>query len=590
MPDEVAEEAGSVAGSGGVGGVRTKRGRAIAMAVIVAAGLALVVSACGGAGASTTTTSSTVQTSNTVQPSTAGKPFALLKSVDSATDYLDPGLSYRQESWQLFQDVYLGLVVKAHASCQTSNCAKILPGLAATTGTVTDGGRNYLFTLRKGLRYSNGEPVKASDFKATIVRDFRLNSPGIGFFSNIVGIGACEKNPTKCSSISGIVTDDSTGTIKIELAQPQSDFLYVLSIPFTSVVPASTPEKDSENPPPAANGPYYFSSYSPGKQIVMVRNPNWAKGEIPAVPDGNPNKIVVTLVNDQARAAQLVASGQDMYDANTLPGDQLGHYKSKYPSQIRFWTTPSTYYFFMNQRLKPFNNLKARQAVNYAIDRQQLVNLRGGLGVPTWNFLPPSYPQYKKITPTPYPYNLQKAKQLVQQSGMAGQKVTVYTISDVAVELETGEYLQGQLNKIGFKAQLKLLADANYFTIMGNQATKAQIGDDNWIEDYPYPTDWFNILQNGENITQVHNNNYSNVNVQSINSAIDHYGHLPPSQALSPSTNAAWAKIDHELMVKYASTAPYLNPIVTSFFSPQVSLSCDVFDDSADDLAQFCLQ
>jgi len=226
--------------------------------------------------------------------------------------------------------------------------------------------------------------------------------------------------------------------------------------------------------------------------------------------------------------------------------------------------------------------------VNYAIDRQQLVNLRGGLGVPTWNFLPPSYPQYKKISPTPYPYNLQKAKQLVQQSGTKGQTVTVYTISDVSVDLSTGEYLQGQLKKIGYNAKLKPLASANYFTIVGNQSTKAQIGFTDWFEDYPYPSDWFNILQNGENITKVHNNNYGNVDDKAINKRIDTLDHLPPSQALSAGTNGKWAAIDRDLMVKDASTAPYLNGILTSFFSTEMDPSCDIFDDSQDDVAQFC--
>ena len=567
--------------------MRTKRARSVALAAGVAAGLALLVSACGGGGGGGTTGATTSAAS-------AGKTFALLKVVNGTTDYLDPGLSYRHESWQLFQDVYLGLVVKAHVSCDkgtaTLNCTTILPGLATTTGTVTNSGKNYEFTLRKGLKYSNGEPIKASDFKATIIRDFRLNSPGIGFFSNIVGIDSCEKNPTKCASISGITTDDSAGTIKIDLSAPQSDFLYVLSIPFTSLVPASTPQKDTENPPPAASGPYYFSSYAPSKSITMLRNPNWTKGEIPAVPDGNPDKITMTLTDDQAQSAQLVASGQYDYDANILPTDRLAYYKQHYAKQINFFTTPSTYYFFMNERTPPFNSLQARQAVNYAINRQALVNLRGGLGVPTYNFLPPSYPQYKKITPDPYPYNLQKAKQLVQQSGTAGMKVTVYTISDVAVDKATGEYLQGQLKKIGWNAQIRELAGANYYTILGNQATKAQIGFTDWFEDYPYPTDWFNILQNGKNITQVHNNNYGNVNFPSINSQIDHYGHLPPTQALSASTNQGWATIDHDLMVKYASTAPYLNGILTSFFNSKMSLNCDIFDDNNDDLAQMCLK
>jgi peptide/nickel transport system substrate-binding protein len=559
------------------------RGKSVAMAAVIAAALALVVSACGGGGGGGSS-------STTVKSSTAGKTFALLKVVDGTTDYLDPGLSYRLESWQLFQDVYPGLVVKAHVSCQTSNCTTILPGLATTTGAVTNGGKTYKFTLRKGLKYSNGQPVKASDFASTIVRDFRLNSPGIGFFSNIAGVDACEGNPTKCSKISGIVTDDNTGTITINLKQPQSDFLYVLSIPFTSVVPSSTPQKDTENPPPAASGPYYFVSYSPSKSIVMKRNPNWKKGAIPALPDGNPNEITVTLTDDQAQSAQLVASGQQMWDGNLLPTDRLAYYKNKYAKQINFFTTPSTYYFFMNQRTPPFDNLKARQAVNYAIDRQALVNLRGGLGVPTWNFLPPSYPQYQKITPNPYPFDINKAKQLVQQSGTKGMKVTVYTISDVAVDKSTGEYLQGQLKKIGWNAQIRELAGANYFTIVGNQATKAQIGFTDWFEDYPYPTDWFNILENGDNITQVHNNNYSNVDIKSANNTINHLAHLPPSSALSKSTNDSWANLDKTLMVTNASEAPYLNGILTSFFSSKMDLSCDIFDDNNDDLAQFCLK
>jgi len=564
--------------------VRRKRGISVAIAAVVAAGLALVASACGGGGSSG---------SNNSTSAPAGKTFPTLKVAWGTTDYFDPGLSYRLESWQLFQDVYLGLVVKAHVSCQTDNCAKIEPGLATTTGTVTDGGKDFKFTLRKGLKYSNGEPVKASDFKATIIRDFKLNSPGIGFFSNIVGVDACEGNPTSCSDISGIVTDDKAGTVEIKLKTPESDFLYVLSIPFTAMVPASTPQKDTENPPPAAAGPYYITNYNPSKSFTVKRNPYWKKNEIPAVPNGNPDTIQGTMTDDQSQSAQLVASGQAMYDENVLPVDRLAFYKKKYSDQIKFFTTPSTYYFFMNQELAPFNNLKARQAVNYAIDRQQLVNLRGGLGVPTWNFLPPTYPQYKKISKTTAPqcqYNLTKAKQLVQASGTAGQTVSVYTISDVSTDKKFGEYLASQLQKIGYKPQLHELAGANYFTEVGNQATKAQIGFTDWFEDYPYPSDWFHILLDGQTITKVHNNNYGLVDFKDVNQKIAALDSLPPSKALASSTNAKWAALDQELQAKYAATAPFLNGVLTSFFSTKMDTSCDVFDDWGDDMAQFCMK
>jgi peptide/nickel transport system substrate-binding protein len=559
--------------------VRTKRVRSVAVAAVVAAGLALVVSACGGGGGGGTTATTSAQ----------GQTFPVLKVVWGTTDYMDPGLSYRLESWQIFQDVYLGLLAKRYGTCGVgAGCTKIIPALAESLPQSNSDGTDLKFTLRSGRKYSNGEAVKASDFKNTIIRDFRLNSPGIGFFSNIVGVDSCEANPGKCSSISGIIVNDKARTIEIKLQKPQSDFLYILTTFFAAMVPSSTPQKDTENPPPAAAGPYYISQYKPSRSFTVLRNPHWTP--IPGIPNGNPDKIVAIMTNDLAQSAQYVQSGEYNYDENTLPTDRLKQLQAKYGNYIKLWRTPSTYYFFMNQRTPPFDNLKARQAVNYAINRQTLVDLRGGLGVPTWNFLPPTYPQYKKITPTPYPYNLQKAKQLVQESGTKGMTVGVYTISDDSIDKAQGEYLAGQLSKIGWKTQLHELAGANYFVIVGNQATKAQIGFTDWFEDYPYPTDWFQVLQYGPNITQQHNNNNSNVNFKDTNNTINHLGHLPPSQAFSASTDSAWAALDKTLMVKYASEVPFLNGVITSFWSSKMNPNCDVFTDLFDDMAQTCMK
>jgi peptide/nickel transport system substrate-binding protein len=557
--------------------VRTKRVRSVAVAAVVAAGLALVVSACGGGGGGSSSTTSATQ----------GKTFPQLKVVWGPTDYMDPGLSYRLESWQAFQDVYLGLLAKRYGTCGVgAGCTKIIPALAQSLPKSNSDGTDLKFTLLKGRKYSNGEAVKASDFKNTIIRDFKLNSPGIGFFSNISGTAACEANPDKCSDISGIIVDDKAGTVEIKLDKPQSDFLYILTTFFAAMVPSSTPQKDTENPPPAAAGPYYISQYKPSRSFTMLRNPHYTP--IPGIPTGNPDKITAIMTADLAQSAQYIQSGQYDYDENTLPTDRLKELQQKYPDQIKLWRTPSTYYFFMNQRTPPFDNLKARQAVNYAINRQTLVNLRGGLGVPTWNFLPPTYPQYKKITPDPYPYNLSKAKQLVQQSGSAGDTIDVYGESDDAISKAQTEYLAGQLDKIGWKTKLHELASANYFTIVANQATKAEIGWTDWFEDYPYPTDWFDVLQNGANIHQIHNNNNSNVNFKDTNAEIDRLGHLPSSQAFTAKTTNDWAALDKKLMVKYASEAPFLNSVITSFFSSKMDPKCDIFTDLFDDMAQMC--
>ncbi len=552
-----------------------KRWSSVGGAAAVVMALALVATGCGGGKKKSAST-----------PSTSGKTFASLKVVWGDTDYMDPGLSYRLESWQLFQNIYEGLVGQKHASGAAS--ADIVPVLAESMPTVNSAGTNYKFTLRKGLKYSNGKPIKASDFPATIVRDFRMNSPGVGFYSNIVGSDACEKTPPKCASISGIVADDTAGTVEVKLKKPQSDFLYVMSLPFSSPVPAGTPAKPLTNPPPPGTGPYYMTSYQPHKSFMIKRNPFYKKGSIPTVPQGNPDQVVGSIMTDESASAQQVISGAADYDENLLPTDRLAQIQKKYGDKVKFFTTPSTYYFFMNQRTPPFNKLEARQAVNYAIDRDQLVKIRGGLGRTTQNFLPPTYPQYKKIDF--YKHNLAKAKQLVQQSGTKGMKVTVFTIGDDQVDKATGEYLQGVLKQIGWNAGIRELASGTYFTVVGNQATKAQIGFTDWFQDYPYPTDWFNILENGENITSVHNNNYSNVNFPAVNKEIDRLGALPPDQANSKSTNDAWAKVDHDLMVKYASEVPYLNGLLTDFFSSRMDRGCDVTTNFYADFSQFCLK
>jgi peptide/nickel transport system substrate-binding protein len=553
-----------------------KRWSVLLGAAVAVLALALVAAGCGSKNKSASGSTS----------STSGKTFGTLKVVWGDTDYMDPGLSYRLESWQLFQNIYEGLVGQKHAAGAAS--ADIVPVLAKDMPQVTNASKTYKFTLRSGLKYSDGTPIKASDFKSTIIRDFKMNSPGVGFYSNIVGSDACEKTPDSCSQISGIVADDNAGTVTVNLKHPQSDFLYVMSLPFSSPVPPSTPASPQTNPPPAGSGPYYMTSYKPHKSFVIKRNPNYKKDSLPTVPQGNPDQVIGTISDDTTASAQKVISKEVDYDENLLPADRVAQIQKKYGAQVKFFTTPSTYYFFMNQKTPPFDKLQARQAVNYAIDRDQLVKLRAGLGKTTQNFLPPTYPQYKKISF--YTHDLNKAKQLVQQSGTKGMTVTVYTIGDDDVDKATGEYLQGVLKSIGWNAKIKELAGGTYFTIVGNQATKAQIGFTDWFQDYPYPTDWFNILENGDNITQVHNNNYSNVDFKDINKEINRLAALPPEQATSKSTNDAWAKVDHDLMVKYASEVPYLNGLLTDFFAERMDPGCDVSTNFYADFSQFCLK
>jgi len=530
----------------------------------LAVGVALIVAACGGGGGNKTTTTS--GGGSTTKSSAGGKTFPLFRiTTDTGTDYLDSGLSYTVEGWGVMWNVYLPLIGYKHVNGPDG--ATLVPYLAQDLPKISSDGKTYSLTLRKGLKYSDGTPVKASDFRATIERDFKVDSPGVGFFGNIVGASAFGK--TKKGHINGITTNDQTGQITIKLTAPQGDFQNILATEFAAPLPASAPAKDTSNHPLPSTGPYMIQSYKPNKQIVEVRNPNFDAAALDNnVPSGNPDKVVWDVIGDDSVALQRVISGTDDWlGYHPIPTDRLASVQQKYGDQIKVFTPANTYYFFMNVREKPFDNVKVRQAVNYAIDRNALVRVYGGLATPTENILPPTYPQYKKHSF--YPHNLAKAKQLVAQSGDKGMAVTVWN-HDRGLDPKATAYLVDVLNSIGFKAKEKVINSTIYWTTVGNQATKAQIGFADWFQDYPHPLDWIDVLLNGERITQTHNNNYADFDDKGINSKIDA---LKKQPTLTGSVNSQWGALDAAIM-KQAPWVPFLNRQLTALFNADIDLSC----------------
>jgi peptide/nickel transport system substrate-binding protein len=523
-------------------------------------GFALLGAACGGK-----------SKSSSQKPSSSGggknQPFANFRiAYDTGIDYLDPGLSYTVEGWSIMWNVYLPLIGYKHVNGPDG--ATIVPYLAKALPTVSSDGKTYTLTLRKGLKYSDGTAVKASDFRATIERDFKVDSPGVGFFGNIVGADSFSK--TKKGHITGITANDQTGQITIKLTQPQGDFQNILATTFAAPLPASTPAKDQSPHPAPSTGPYMIQSYKANKLAVVVRNPQWKTNKgtgISDVPNGNPDKMTIDILGDPGVALTRTLKGQDDYDFQQPPPDRLGTLQSKYSNQVKVYTPANTYYFFMNNRVKPFDDVRVRQAVNYAINRQALVRVYGGLANPTENILPPTYPQYKKHTL--YPYNLAKAKQLIQQAGVKGMAITVWN-HDRGQDPKATAYLTDVLNSIGFKAKEKIINSSVYWTTIGNQATKAQIGFADWFQDYPHPLDWFDVLLNGTRITDTHNNNYSNFDNKAVNAKI---ASLKKQSKLTSSVNDQWAALDKQAM-QQAAWVPFINRQFVDTFNSDIDLGC----------------
>jgi hypothetical protein len=254
--------------------LRPRRRALVRLGAFVSSALLVVTIGCGSSGH--TATSGEHHTRSTTTTAAAPKAGAAPAhqfpdfriAMDEATDYLDPGLSDTTEGWGVMWNVYLPLLGYRHANGRSG--AKLVPYLATSLPQISRDKRTYRLTLRKGLRYSNGQPVKATDFKKTVERDFLLDSAGAGFFRNIVGAKVFAKRQK--GRIRGIVVDDPTRTILIHLVAPQADFANVLASEFAAPVPASSPPADASLDPLPSTGPYAITSYRPRERIVEERN------------------------------------------------------------------------------------------------------------------------------------------------------------------------------------------------------------------------------------------------------------------------------------------------------------------------------
>ena len=484
--------------------------------------------------------------------------FGTLRAVIDTIDYLDPQQAYTGQSWWAMWNVYETLLTYRHVDGPAGY--KLVPGLAQSLPTVSRNGKVYKFKLRKGVKYSNGSALKASDFEWAIKRGFLAQGQGVGFYTDIAGAEAYSKNPTAGGDISGIVTNNAKRTITIRLAKARGDFLTILALLFAAPVPGNT-DPAIQNGSIPGTGPYKFSNYDPNRSFTMVRNPFFKPTK--SIPRGNPNTIDVQLVGDADAATQRVINGQADYSNAAIPPDRIADAKGKGKLLLR--KTANTYYFWMNIKEAPFNKLKVRQAVNYAIDRKALQTLVwGGLGRPTQNVLPPTYPSYRKLNL--YPHNLAKAKTLINQAGANGAKVTVWT-RNVSDAVTAAQYYTSLLNQIGLNASLNVLPRATYYTTIGNVDTHAQTGWARWLEDYPHPLDWFDVLLNGDRITSQDNNNYSWYKNKKTDAAIES---LKKAPILTPAVNARWAKVEKQIM-QQAPWAPWSNRVFPEFFGKNMS-------------------
>ena len=539
--------------------------------LVAALGLTAVLAGCGGSSKSSNSTT----TSSTSAGAAGGTFLSVAKGAPSGSP--DPQINYTLQEWQLLIFTHDGLV--AFKRVGGTEGTKLVPDLATSIPKPTDAGKTYTFTIRKGIKFSNGKELKPSDVKYTFERLFKIGqSPNAGSWYNvIVGGDACVKTPATCNLDKGIVVDDANNTVTFHLTRGDPEFLDKIAVPFGFILPTGTPNKEVQIPPPGT-GPYKWVEYNPNKEMKLVRNTYFKVWSKDAQPPGLPDVIVQKFgLSGEAQVTQ-VENGQADWMFDTPPADRLNEMSTKYASQVYVNPLTAIYYFAFNVRVPPFNNLKARQGVNFATDRNALVKIYGGpkLAVPTCQILPPSFPGYQPYCPyTKNPGSgkwtapdMAKAQQLINASGTKGAVVKVNT-DTTDVNKAFGLYFVGLLNKLGYKAQLQALSPDIQYPYCQNSKNKIQFCYSSWYQDYPAASDFLNVLLGCDSF--VPNSNASpniaefcNKPIQAQMNAALQQGITDPSGA-----NTKWAAVD-KAVTDQAPWVSMINPKYVNFVSKRV--------------------
>ena len=481
-------------------------------------------------------------------------------------DSTDPVMIQTLQAYEAFQLAYVPLLTYAHEEGAAG--AEVIPGLAEEIPEPTNGGKTYKFQLREGLKYSDGTPVKASDFENSVKRLLVLGSIWSALYSPIIeGTEEFTEQGDMEADISGIEPNDKTGEITINLTEPDTKFLFAVATSYVAPTPAAkSPGRQLKEPPPGV-GPYVLEIPDLSTEFVLTRNPNWSG--IEGIPDGNFDTIRGVVTDNITRMTQDTIDGKLDFMTDDPTGDLLVEVREKYPDRFSQETNPpNVYYNFLNVTIPPFDKQEAREAFNYAVDSRALIRIFGGRLEPGCNFLPPGVighePLDCKYGDPNGPPDIEKARELVKQSGYEGEPVTFWT-NNKDPRPAIGNYFVDVLNEIGFDAELETLNQQVYFGEVALERTQAQAGFTNWQQDYPHPGDFIEVLLSTRSLQSEATSNFGFVSDPVLDKKLDELRGEDPEDVADE-----WAELDDYIVNEKAWVLPYGSEEGTAFFSERM--------------------
>ncbi|WP_086828776.1 ABC transporter substrate-binding protein [Streptomyces sp. NRRL B-24572] len=437
---------------------------------------------------------------------------------------------------------------------------ELVPDLAEDLGTATNGAKTWTFRLKKGLKYEDGTPITAQDVKYNVERSFSPDLPGGPDYAARYLAGAeGYQGPSQGRHLDSVKTPDDH-TIVFELRKPFAEFPYATVLPTFAPVPRSRDKGPQYDNRPFSSGPYKIESYARDKQLVLVRNPHWDPAT-DQVRKAYPDRIVMTmgLKANQIDDRLIASSGTDASAVSwgKLRPESTPKVLTKPDVKARLLaeSTSCTEMVQMHTGRAPFDDVKVRQAVQYALDRQAVLTASGGpaLNDVATALMPGSLfdggrqPDTLKI---PLTGDVEKAKQLLKEAGKPDGFTTSITVSNGRKAV--GEAIQESLGRAGIKVTIETVDPSAFYDTIGDTKNRTDLVYTGWCPDYPSGSTFLPFVFDGRYIKEKGNSgNHSLFRDKATMRRMDEIAAMTDSAQ----ADKAWQALDGEILAK-APTAP----------------------------------
>jgi peptide/nickel transport system substrate-binding protein len=528
-------------------------------------------------------------------------------------DFIDPGAAYYQFSYMIHDTIHRRVLW-----WEPDDVERPGPDLAESEPEVSDDNRSVTVTLRDGVRYSPpvDREVRSADVKYAIERGLL---PGVAngyigaYFNELEGFEeaqqAAERNKTIAPDISGIETPDDR-TIVFNLDKPVASILVqALGLPLSAPVPEEyAKEFDAENPSTygehqVATGPYMIENdeegeltgYDPGKEIHLVRNPNWDE-ETDVRPAYVDEIFVREGFDDVNSASRKILEGESQVSGDIVPTPAaLKLAATEFPDQLTLAEGAGNRYVALNTTIPPFDDLNVRRAVLAGFDREALRLARGGelAGDIANHFLIPEIPGFEEAGGFEGPGfdfladpqgDPELAAEYFRKAGFEGGKYEgdeklLMIGENAGVDQKQAEVALDQFEQLGFDIEFRQVSPDLMYTKFCNvpRAEVAICPSVGWLKDFTDPQVMLDPVFNGNNILPSNNSNWPQLDVPEINRAMEEAKLINDPEERAQ----AWAEID-EMVTAQAPAVIFLWDTQPSLHSANVNVVSSKYNSITD--------